>query len=57
MTSAELWVEKRNLSLLERRETLIYILGRMGHEPLPPELWLFLATHSSMWVHRPEGHH
>ena len=54
-----IWTEERNLNLSQvgrLRETLIYILGRVGREPLPPEVWAFLAEHHA-WVKIPEGEH
>jgi|SaaInlStandDraft_4_1057021.scaffolds.fasta_scaffold35731_3 hypothetical protein len=49
MASAELWTQERNLSFQAGRETLIYILGRVGREDLPPEVWVFIATHVIFW--------
>jgi len=60
MHAADRWTEDRNLSLKKaerRQEALIYILGRVGREPLPPEVWAFLAQHGRMWVTFPEGEH
>jgi len=50
MTSAELWTQERNLSPLAEQETLIYILGRVGREDLPPEVWVFLANFLMSWT-------
>ena len=49
MTSAELWTQERNLSFRAERETLIYVLGRVGREELPPEVLIFLAEHLKEW--------
>jgi hypothetical protein len=46
---ADTWTEERNLRLSEDRETLIYLLGRIGREPIPENMWVFLARHSRMW--------
>ncbi len=46
MIPADQWAERRNLTLTRserKREALIYILGRIGREPLPAEVWVFLA--------------
>lgn len=43
---ASAWSAERNIDLSKsarRREALIYILGRVGKEPLPPEAWAFLS--------------
>jgi len=44
MTSAaEDWTRKRNLSVKSERETLIYLLGRIGRETIPQDLLIFFA--------------
>jgi len=49
MALAELWTRTRNLNLSDRDETIIYLLGRIGREPIPPELLVWLATHPKVW--------
>lgn len=43
MATAEHWTQERNLSLLCKRELLIYLLGRLNRETLPQDLLVFLA--------------
>ena len=57
MTSTELWTRKRNLSFQAERETLIYVLGRVGREELPPEVWVFLASHVMFWNQHNQTYH
>jgi len=46
MTSASRsWAEERNLSHNSERETLIYILGRVGREEIPQDLLLKIAEY------------
>lgn len=59
-TATRRWTEERNLNLQKaerREEALIYILGRVGRETLPPEVWVFLAQHSKTWVMPPQSDH
>lgn len=44
MVTAEIWAQQRNLHLSRaNRETLIYLLGRIYKEILPPEILTYLA--------------
>ena len=52
MLSAETWTQERNLRLSEPRETLIYLMGRLGREPIPQELLVYLAE--NLRVIRPQ---
>ena len=53
MTPQAHWTEKRNLTRPDKRETLIYILGRLSRgEKLPQEILVMLAQHPDMWVAR-----
>ena len=53
VVSSEAWTKQRNLSLTVEREAFLYLLGRVGRESLPSELWVFLALYPHMWNHRP----
>lgn len=43
------WMKARNLNPAPSRETLIYALGRVGRESLPPELLEILSASSFGW--------
>ena len=48
-TRTDKWTEARNLCFeraARRRETLIYLMGRIGKEELPTEAWVFIAQNA-----------
>lgn len=43
MTSSETWAAERNLDPKRERELFLYLIGRIGKEPLPEDLLIIIA--------------